>query len=455
MALVYTPLLSWRLLRPEQATQGWALGLAALCIGIGGLWLLRAMFARLAQFIAQAALSYKASTWFCVVLLIGAVLRLAWIYFFPTEPISDDLVYARLARQLAVEGSYVMGGSSAYWPPGYPLLIAGLMRVFGPDAPITIPLNLFLFALSLGATLGIARFLGQEAAGRIAILLLALWPGYLSSAGIPSKEMVLIALLPTIFFLYLQGSRGRPVNVWTAAAGLLLGGCALTQPSLMLFPFALLCCDLLIERSVAKTAIRVAFVIAMAALAVLPWSLRNYEVFGAVVPISTNGGDNFYRANNEWATGGYTERGKVDLAGLPEREADRRGKQLALEWIRSHPDDFLKLAVEKQIRFMGDDAGGIYVTMRRAVDSDEPSRAYAAAKAGANLFWMTIWLTIIAAGWRALRGGFSAETALLMLPLLYFFGLHSVFESSSKYHAPAWAFIALAAALVCCPRERR
>ena len=455
MALVYTPLLSWRLLRPEQSAQAWALGLFALCIAVGLLWLLRARLARITQLVSDGALSFNSRTWFCAVLLIGVALRLVWVYLFPTEPISDDRIYAQLARQLATEGSYAMVGSYAYWPPGYPLLIAGLMRVFGVDAPITVPLNLFLFILSMGATLGIARYLGQEAAGRIAILLLALWPSYFSSAGIPSKEMVLIGLLPTILFLYLQGMRGRPINMWTAVAGLLLGGCALVQPSVMLFPFALLCCELLLERSFLKIGIRVAFVITMGALAVLPWSLRNYEVFGAVVPISTNGGDNFYRANNEWATGGFTERGKVDLSGLPEREVDRLGKQLALEWIRSHPQDFLELAVEKQIRFMGDDAGGIYVTMRRAIESEPPTRAYAVAKAGANMFWMAVWLLVIAAAWQALQGKFRTETALVMLPLLYFFGLHSVFESSGKYHAAAWAFIALTAALVFCSRERQ
>jgi hypothetical protein len=46
-------------------------------------------------------------------------------------------------------------------------------------------------------------------------------------------------------------------------------------------------------------------VLLSAGVVVAPWSLRNYAVFGRVVPISTNGGINFYIGNNPRATGTF------------------------------------------------------------------------------------------------------------------------------------------------------
>jgi hypothetical protein len=51
----------------------------------------------------------------------------------------------------------------------------------------------------------------------------------------------------------------------------------------------------------------------MAFAVVAPWSIRNYRVFDAFVPISTNGGGVFYLANNPLATGHYTDIGEPDL----------------------------------------------------------------------------------------------------------------------------------------------
>lgn len=447
MALIYTPLLSWRLLKGEDGLQGWIIGFAALLITLALLWSLRSSLSRGLLWLKDSILSFSAINCFLFATLLGIVLRLIWFLLFPAQPVSDELTYFNLAQQLAAGGAYEIANTHAYWPPGYPFLLAGLMRIFGSSGQFIVPFNLFLFVLSLWALFELGRKFEQEAAARLGIFLLALWPGYFSAAGLFNKELVLIALLPLILLLHAHGARRGIAPLPTALAGLLLGGCALVQPSLMLFPAVLLGCDILQRVNPARCTIRLIILVTAAVLVVLPWSLRNYETFQKVVPISTNGGDVLYRANNELATGGYTQKGKVDLSGLSELEMDRMGKQLALTWIRDHPGDFLRLAVEKQILFMGDAAGGIYVTLRRALPDAAPSKLYIIAKAGANLYWMGIWAMILVVAWHGLRGGFEAHTTALMLPFLYFFALHSIFESSAKHHSPVWALLALTAGL--------
>ena len=112
---------------------------------------------------------------------------------------------------------------------------------------------------------------------------------------------------------------------------------------------------------------------------IAPWTLRNYRVLHAFVPISTNGGDVFYRANNGLATGSYTPVAEEDLGELQDQneaiwdqESYKRGKN----WIRSHPFGFVKLAVFKAIFFGQDDRTGIYWSLRRGHHSE--GRAYMA-----------------------------------------------------------------------------
>ena len=52
---------------------------------------------------------------------------------------------------------------------------------------------------------------------------------------------------------------------------------------------------------------------AIVAIAILaPWTIRNYIVFDRFVPISTNGGFNFWRGNNDVTTGSpWTETGSA------------------------------------------------------------------------------------------------------------------------------------------------
>ena len=120
---------------------------------------------------------------------------------------------------------------------------------------------------------------------------------------------------------------------------------------------------------------------------------------------------------------------------MPELEADREGKRRAVAWILSNPTRFLELSFEKNILFMGDDAVGPYQTMKRGMGSSS-QLAYAVAKAGSNLYWLTAWSLVLAGLLASWGGGKRIAPELLLVPFtfLYFFLLHSIVESSGKYH---------------------
>ena len=120
--------------------------------------------------------------------------------------------------------------------------------------------------------------------------------------------------------------------------------------------------------------ITAAVTLLVAVATVAPWTIRNYRVLDAFVPVSTNGGSVFYLANNPLATGGYTEAGERDLAALLADEVawNQTGITWGIEWIRQHPGDFARLAVQKQAILTGSDDHWLYWAVARGLGYTGP-----------------------------------------------------------------------------------
>lgn len=446
LALFTTPLQMMRLV--EVFSEPVRVGISAIfTIAAGGFALLfHGRFPSALSWLF-AALS-RVRVWQAVAL--GLILRAGWIALFPVEAGSDGAVYLGLAERLAQDGAYEWAGTKAYWPAGYPLFLAPWVAIFDDSRTAYLVSNLVLFVVGAFGVAALARFLAGARAGNFAALLLAIWPNLVFLAGTPEKEVLVLALLPwaTFWMLAALNCSGRGLSVFQA--GLLLGACTLVQPSLQFLPFV---AAILLVGSARQTRIgfsQALLVVLGAALVVAPWTYRNYLVFDTPVLVATNGGSNLYRANNALATGGYTPRGEVDLSSLDELAQDKEGRRLAVQWIKANPGRFLELLFEKQIRFMGDDAVGAYSTFK--VGGAELSAAlYAALKALANAWWMSIWLLIGFAAWRS-RGGAPSVSPLWLTPSwiwLYLFAIHSVFESAGKYHVPVlWVLCVVAGVLM-------
>ena len=87
-----------------------------------------------------------------------------------------------------------------------------------------------------------------------------------------------------------------------------------------------------------------------------PWTLRNYHIHGALVPISTHGGFIFARSNAavpDWKKKDVAWR--IDrelLSALPaEIDRDRHWRRQGIEYIRTHPAHYLQLVGERFVRF--------------------------------------------------------------------------------------------------------
>ncbi|MDE1463954.1 ArnT family glycosyltransferase [Spartinivicinus poritis] len=375
---------------------------------------------------------------------IGLLIRLAVVYFLPVEQASDSATYVSLAQNLIENNVYGGKGTGyAYWPPGYPLVLYVFHLGIFDITPFSISLlNVIIYIFSFYLIYKATKRIGGEKSAFLACLIFIFWPQQIMITNVAGKENIVFLLLLLSFYMSLIiESKYKFVIV-----GSLLGLCTLIQPGTIFLFTAILVLKIHQKETVRSIVSTALFVVIGAALIISPWTYRNYNIFNEFVLVSTNGGSNFYRANNELATGGYTDQGKIVVTDLSEVEEGKAYKQLAIDWIASNPADFLLLMGRKLILNLGDDSGGVYATFKLSGSSPIKSDIiYYALKLISTLFWVLLWL-ILWIGRRHFIKQLKENHSYVFISLcfLYFIVVHMVFESNSKYHYPGgWAIVIL------------
>jgi 4-amino-4-deoxy-L-arabinose transferase-like glycosyltransferase len=442
-AIVSTFILSAELVLGT-ATVWMLLATGAAIVFLVAVYVLRRPAMRAIEWISLILKKGTAARYVLAVLAVGTLLRLSWAWGFLGPLKSDGATYYSLAVQLANTAAYGHESTGyAYWPPGLPLYLVPFVTTFGNVSATVLAANILLYFVTFWALFKLGRMSGSDTAARAAVLILSIWPNLIFSVTLASKELLALCLINLSVLAFMHGERSRTRFVF--AAGLFLGLATLTQPSFLLFPLVFFFAAALYGKRMPILVRNVSLLVIGMAVVVSPWTYRNLQVLGGVVLVSTNGGDVFYRANNSLATGGYTPSGEVDLSDLPELEKNRRGYALGREWIRENPWLFAKLLVRRQILFLGDDASGVYETIKRSLELQGP--LYIVLKVLSNGFWVLLWLLVLF-GW---RGSWYLPNRNIQLPVLlsvlYPLAIDSVYESGGRHHLPVAGFIAFMAAI--------
>jgi hypothetical protein len=259
------------------------------------------------------------------------VLYITIIHTYRVRPEEDHLQFAwemgRIARALVNGFGYAdpftgHSGPTAWSPPLYPLLIAGVFRIFGvytaPSAWILLTINSIFSAATSSVIYEIAArcFQPTGRARKIALWsgwLWALYPAAMQFAVRWFWDMCITAFLFSKILAIALRVRGvgeelpangpKPETQTTArwaAFGILSGLVALLNSTLLLF---LPVCGLWMLRGAfkAKTPIlpallraSLACVLTLACLA--PWTIRNYSVFHAFIPMRGNLGAELHQS---------------------------------------------------------------------------------------------------------------------------------------------------------------
>ena len=193
-------------------------------------------------------------------------------------------------------------GPTAWTTPIYPLLIAGIFRVFGiytfPSYVAAVLLNIFFSTLACVPIFFAGTRIGGTGVAALAAWLWAVFPNAITFT-VSIWDVSLSALLvATILWATLALSTSRGWQIWLAY-GFLWGFAAMTNPTLLLLLPFLLSWLVYLTRQLARPALA----IVVAILCCVPWTIRNYAVFHAFIPLRSVMGLQLWMGNNEETQG--------------------------------------------------------------------------------------------------------------------------------------------------------
>ena len=237
----------------------------------------------------------------------GVALRLVFLFAARgIELVADEGFYVHSALTWNLLEFY-SDGYRYLWPPGQPFYLARCLALFGEDGLFAARLGQVLASAAIGlSTMLLARRVfghhAVHAAGAIWCFYLPLI-GFTHTLWTESLFLAVFSPVPLLLLASVDDARaGRRMrqDAKLLAAGLLMAlALYLKEAPILLVPvFAVALCMLLARAAPAERWRAPSLFFLTVAVAVLPWTLRNAEVYGRFVPVGSSLGENAYRGLN-------------------------------------------------------------------------------------------------------------------------------------------------------------
>jgi hypothetical protein len=361
--------------------------------------------------------------------------------------------------------------------PGYPLLLAPLVRLTGDGLVAVLLARAEAALFGTIAVLGVyylARLLFDVRSAWIAALMATFYPGAILTSTLVLSEapfcpLVLLQLI--LWVLAWRASSSRHRIVLSLIAGLAAGAATLMRPSWLLFtPFAALVGVILARRTdfspfgnqevhevheshernqfhSTYQHLSITFWMLLGLVVImLPWWIRNAYWTGRFIPTTLQTGASLYDGLNPKATGAsnmdfvpiFTNRQIAqgseppgDPNALFEQKLDRRMHDESLSWAKTNPGRVAELAGIKFLRMWN-------------VWPNEKQWSRWPIRWSIFFTYTPIVIFAIIGACRTFRLGWPYR--LCWLPAVYLTMLHVVFVSSLRYREPAMLVLLVLAA---------
>lgn len=396
------------------------------------------------------------------------ILRIAILPMFLNQPLNiyDEQAYQQLAQGLLTRGEFGFkpGKLTAIRPPAYPMFLASVYKLAGRvNTNIVRILQIVISVLSGMVLLILLGRITFPKVSLLATVVFLFYPTLLCFDYLILSETLFIFLFLLMLLALMAGVEKRS-TLYFACAGVLLGLASLTRS--ITYPLALPLAVLLVFLQSAprlKAASRSLVFVLGFCLAIAPWAVRNYHVFGSYVPVGTMGGLNlsmgnyqFTPLNRAWAAVGVNgdkSWGHVyynQIRGLNEAQKQKVAIELAKTYMLDHPAQTLLRSVIKAANLWGLER----VIIAGMQEKIFPSLKNVAVEALLTVAILLAYVMVAMLGsfglvWRITSNPHSFDWLALYF-ILGFTGLCALVFGHSRYHLPLIPLLCFYAAWTLC-----
>ena len=282
-----------------------------------------------------------------LVAVAGIAFTVRSLYAVDQAPVmySPEQTGTRMAQRYDDSAVAILKGDGILWPrvrdpqrtglaarpPGYALYLVAVYEAIGRSFFAAQLVQNLLTSLCCVLIALVAARLVSFPVGLGAGLIAAFSPqlGYVSALVLPDALSALPLLLAHLILVraHPDGSAGW----WaSAAAGVLVGVGVWLRPNVVLLPPFLSLAVLLVSRDRKRGLVHAVALSLAAVLVVIPITIRNWVVFGAFVPVSTNGGLTLWQGVAD--AGGREVGARRHDTLVAEEEAVRYDKPIYRDW---------------------------------------------------------------------------------------------------------------------------
>jgi 4-amino-4-deoxy-L-arabinose transferase-like glycosyltransferase len=313
----------------------------------------------------------KSKNLLILILLSAVLLRLLSAFYMGDQVIvlpgiQDQVSYDALARSLLAGEGYSFpkkwypftpaNTPTAHWSFIYPLYLAGIYALTGYH-PLVARLvqgvvggMLICFLIYL-----IGRRVADENTGLVGAALAAIYGYFIYYNAALMTETFSIVLVLLTLYLSIE-LKENPTPLRWVGLGFSLGLAALLRQTVLLFvPFLLFW--LFLELRVRSRHLwYYAIPIVVITLMIAPWTIRNYMVYGQLLPLNSNAGYALYASNHphlgtDWRNEEIVVPIPQELIGQNEAELNDALSRKGVEFILSDPQRYFWLTLDKTLEY--------------------------------------------------------------------------------------------------------
>jgi len=275
---------------------------------------------------------------------------------------TDEIAYDNLATNILEGKGYInsQGNPSSYRPPFYSVVLAVIYGIFGHNYFIMRIFQALIGSLTACLLYLIAERVFNRTTAILTGVFSSVYMAYIWYTNFLFTETIFTFILALIVFV-IATIRG-PSVVKFLVLGFLCAFLTLTKSSAFFIPLIAICilCQRSKSDSFKKVLLSCVILLISFICGLLPWTIRNYNVYGKLVPVSTNGGLNFYQAVNP-VGGKIFELGprrsgphmdKVAVKGFEIEDEVEQNSYFFKEAVRTYRENPAKVLKVFPIRFL-------------------------------------------------------------------------------------------------------